>query len=285
MSHEAGYIHEPFNPNRSPGWIAEPLPYWFMHICVDNEAFYEPAVRRVIEMRYPLTAPVRRSRSARQFALHPPETARSIAYRVRRMRALLKDPLAIFSAEWLADRFAAQVVVMIRHPAAFVSSIKKLNWGFDYERHWLGQELLMRDYLSHRAEQFRNYVGEVDIVGEGIVVWNAIYDVVAGYRERHPDWAFVRHEDLAGDPRSRFQELYGRVGLTWDDDVGAAIDRYAASGNPKEVPGWRRRAIKRDSKAASRTWRQRLSADEIARIRAGTEEVSSLFYSEEDWER
>lgn len=281
-SREAGYVHEPFNPNRSPGWFPEPLPHWFIYLTEENAAPYERAVEDLLALRYPLRSLVR-ARSPRQLAQQLPELGRSAVYRVQRRRTLLKDPMALFSAEWLARRFRMDVVVMVRHPAAFVSSIKKLNWGFDYERNWLAQELLMRDLLGPWAESFRGYRGEVDLVGEGIVMWNAMYDVVRGYRERHPEWHFVKHDDLAADPVAGFRDLYGRLGLRWDERARAEVERSTNETNVKEVPAWRRRAINRDSKAARRTWTQRLTPDEVARVRREVAGVAASFYDEEEW--
>jgi hypothetical protein len=282
-SRAAGYVHEPFNPNRSPGWFPEPLPYWFMYLTEENATPYERQVADLLGLRYPLRA-LPRSRSARALAQQVPEIARSAAYRVQRRRTLVKDPMALFSAEWLARRFGMEVVVMIRHPAAFVGSIKKLNWGFDYERNWLAQELLMRDLLGRWAPSFEGYEGEVDLVGEGIVMWNAMYDVVRGYRERHPEWHFVRYDDLADDPIAGFADLYARLDLPWDERAQRAVAESTSSANVKDVPAWRRRSIKRDSRAAKRTWGQRLTPDEVERVRRDTAEVAASFYSEEDWE-
>ncbi len=282
-SRAAGYVHEPFNPNRSPGWFPEPLPYWFMYLTEENAAPYERNVADLVALRYPARA-LLRSRSPRDAAQQLPEIARSGAYRVQRRRTLLKDPMALFSAEWLARRFGMDVVVMIRHPAAFVGSIKKLNWGFDYERNWLAQDLLMRDLLGRWADAFEGYEGEVDLVGEGIVMWNAMYDVVRGYRERHPEWHFVRYDDLADEPLAGFRDLYTRLGLPWDERARRAVAESASTANVKDVPAWRRRAIKRDSRAAKRTWGQRLTPDEVARVRREVAEVAASFYSEEDWE-
>ena len=282
VSGETGYVHEPFLPSRSPGWIAEPLPFWFMYITEEIEERYLPALSNVVSMRYPLGASLRRTRTLRHLALHLIESTHSARYRVRRVRPLLKDPLALFSSEWLADRFGMDVVVMIRHPLAFVSSIKRLNWGFDYERHWLGQDLLMRDLLGDRAEEFRGYRGEVDVVGEGIVMWNAIYDVVARFRDRHPEWHFVVYEDLAADPVPRFRVLYDDLGLTWSGKVAATIERYSKDDNPKEVPTTRRRAVRRNSAAAATTWRERLSPAEVERVSRETAEVACLFYPDPD---
>ena len=282
VSGETGYIHEPFLPSRSPGWIAEPLPFWFMYITEEIEERYLPALSNVVDMRYPLGASLRRTRTLKHLALHFIESARSVRYRMRHARPLLKDPLALFSCEWLARRFDMDVVVMIRNPLAFVSSIKRLNWGFDYERHWLGQDLLMRDLLGHRAEDFRGYEGEIDLVGEGIVMWNAIYDVVAQFRDRHPHWHFVVYEDLAADPISGFRRLYEKLDLTWSDKVAPTIERYSKDDNPKEVSTARRRAVRRNSAAAATTWRERLSAQEVERVSAQTAEVARLFYPDPD---
>ncbi|MFN2587238.1 MAG: sulfotransferase [Actinomycetota bacterium] len=282
-SRAAGYVHEPFNPNRSPGWFLEPLPYWFMYLTEENATPYERDVARLLELRYPLRA-VTRSRSLRHVARQVPEVARSALYRVQRRRTLVKDPMALFSAEWLARRFGMDVVVMIRHPAAFVGSIKKLNWGFDYERNWLAQELLIRDLLGRWARRFEGYRGEVDLVGEGIVMWNAMYDVVRGYRARHPGWHFVRYDDLADDPPAGFRALYARLDLPWDDRARRAVEASTSAANVKEVPAWRRRAIRRDSRAAKRTWEQRLTQEEVLRVRREVAEVAASFYAEEDWE-
>ena len=281
LSGETGYIHEPFLPNRSPGWITEPLPHWYMYICEDNAHLYRDAVARVLRMRYPMRS-VPKSRSAKQLAVQLPEIAKSIRYRTGGAVPLVKDPLALFSSEWLAREFGMQVVVMIRDAAAFVSSIKKLNWGFDYERNWLAQDLLMRDLLGHRADEYRGYVGEVDLVGEGIVMWNSIYDVVDQLRARHPDWSFVKYEGLADDPIAGFQSLYGKLGLSWSTDVADKIRSFNSAQNPGEVPIWKRRAVKRDSGAAKTTWRTRLTPEEIERVRNETRDVALKFYSPEE---
>lgn len=279
QSGEAAYIHEPMCPNRSPGWLTRPMPRWFMYITEENEGPYREPMRRVLEMRFPARsiAAIRHPKHAARIA---PELGRALAYRARKLRPLLKDPFALFSAEWLADRFGVQPVVMIRRPVAFVSSLKKLNWGFDYEREWLSQDLLVRDHLSAHRQNFEGYEGEVDLVGEGIVMWNAMYDYVAELRRRRPGFTFVRYEELAADPVDGYRRLYETLGLRWDDEVRAKIASYSDSANPKDVSPRRRRAIKRDSTAATETWRSRLTPEEAARVERETSEVAAALYAE-----
>ena len=278
QSGEAAYLHEPFCPNRSPGWLTQPLPYWYMYISDDNASAYEAEVARVLQLRYPVTRSLAASRSVKDVARQVPEIGRSFAYRLRRLRPLLKDPFALFSSEWLADRFAVLPIIMIRKPVAFVSSIKRLNWGFDYEQNWLAQTPLMRDHLGPHEDSFRGYKGEVDLVGEGIVMWNVIYGFVAKLRERRPEFLYVVYEDLAADPLPRFEALYSQTNLRWDEQVRARIGAFSDSANPKDVSARNRRAIKRDSSAASETWRTRLTPEEIDRVTQATTATASLFY-------
>ena len=48
LSGEAGYIHEPFNPVRTPSWFADPVPYWYAYVTSDNEHLYAPQLERVM---------------------------------------------------------------------------------------------------------------------------------------------------------------------------------------------------------------------------------------------
>lgn len=277
-SGELGYIHEPFCPNRSPGWITQPMPYWYMYISHENGATYESAVERVLEMRYPIATSLAASRRAKDVARQIPEIGRGLRYGVQRLSPLLKDPFALFATEWLADRFGVRPVIMIRKPVAFVSSIRKLNWGFDYERNWLAQDLLIRDHLAHHADSFRGYRGEVDLVGEGIVMWNVIYDFVARLRERRPEFVFVTYEDLAASPLAGYEDMYARLGLQWDAMVRDRIAGYSDAQNPKDVSPRRRRDIKRNSSAAAETWKTRLAPDEAERVERETAGVAANFY-------
>ena len=45
---------------------------------------------------------------------------------------ILIEPIGFFSAEWFSKKYHTPVVLVVRHPASFVSSLKKLNWGFDF---------------------------------------------------------------------------------------------------------------------------------------------------------
>ncbi|HET7483187.1 MAG TPA: sulfotransferase family protein, partial [Actinomycetota bacterium] len=42
LSRGTGYIHEPLNPSRRPGWGAGRVPYWYLYVCSENAARWRP---------------------------------------------------------------------------------------------------------------------------------------------------------------------------------------------------------------------------------------------------
>ena len=287
LSGEAGYITEPFNPKYQPGWIVERFPYKSLYICDENEREFARPIDAVMRMRYPFLRNAARVRNLRQGWRLLRDWRRSATHRIKGVRPLIKDPYALFSAEWLARRYDMRVVVMVRHPAGFVSSIKRLNWKRDF-RHWADQDLLLRDLLRPFADQIRDFAArgdEVDILDQAILMWNCYYHVVDNFRSDHPDWLFVKYEELAADALAGFEKLYGDLGLTWDEGVAANVRSYSDESNVKEVPTSKSpHIIKRDSKSARFSWANRLTEDEIARVRIGVAEVAASFYDDADWE-
>jgi hypothetical protein len=110
-----------------------------------------------------------------------------------------------------------------------------------------------------------------------------MHHVVGMYRDRHPDWSFVRHEDLSEEPVKGFRDLYERFGLAWDPVAETAIVRSSSDQGRGEVPAHLHRTVRRDSRAARWTWVHRLTPEERDRVRHGTAEVAEAFYGEEDW--
>lgn len=197
------YFHEPFNRDRplAERWV--PAPYAFTYICAQNEGPYYDPIRRILEWHFNPNGGAAvpgnvAARLRRRFKL--------IQYRLAGTRALIKDPLAVLSAPWLATRFDMRVVVMIRHPAAFVSSVKLFNWKHPFSD-FLNQPLLMKDYLQPFATQIKEYVEvEHDVIDQGAFLWKLIHSVIGKYVEQFPDWIFVRHEDISRDPLGRYHE-------------------------------------------------------------------------------
>lgn len=268
------YVHEPFNPGVWPRWTPHPLPHRNLYVCAENEAEYLEPMRAVVERRFPWRAQVAECRTPGAAARLAKRSLVAAAGRVRGGATLLKDPIAVFSAEWLAERFDLHVVVMVRGPLAFASSIKRLGWAFDFAN-WAGQDLLMRDAVAEFDAAVRRAAADPpDLIDQAILTWNATYAHLDRLRVAHPDWLFVDYEALAADPEAGFGRLYGQLGLRLDERRRARITSHTRQGNVADVPAGEKGGIRRDSRAAVDTWRHRLDPAEVDRVLAGTRAVA-----------
>jgi hypothetical protein len=280
-SPEVGYIREPFGVHHRPGVLDVRFPHWFPYICEENEGPYVEPMRAMLAFRYRTRAGLAAVRAPRDVALIAHDIRELSRYRRRRARPLMKDPIAVFSAEWLADRFGTQVVALIRHPAAFASSLKKYRWTHPFGD-FLAQPLLMRDLLSGYRDDIERFAErEHEIIDQAILLWNLIHAAIAEYRRRRPDWHFARHEDLSREPVERFRDLFDAFGVPFSPEIERSVAGATAPGNPAEASD--AGALKRDSRAGIWTWKKRLTSEEIARIRTGTQELWPSFYGDGDW--
>lgn len=279
LAPELLYVYEPFSVDNDMRGV--PTSYWYTYVTEHNADQYAPALDRIVSMRYSLPTLLRDADSLPGAWKAVKDYVRFRKGRMNGRQPLLKDPVALFSAEWLADRFDLQVLVTIRHPAAFAGSVKKLDWHFSFED-FLAQPRLMADHLQPYADEIRRYAEtDPDLIDQAILLWNLLYDTVRRYRSRHDDWLFVRHEDLAHDPVSAFTDVYQRLDIPMTDGIRETIREHNAPSNPVETSN----AIqtRRDSRSVIYSWKDRLTDKEIERVRSGTAEVARTFYSDEDW--
>ena len=274
------YLWEPFSLRARPGLCAARFPYWFFYLRDQNAEPYRSALQDTLTFRYRPGAELREARTPKDLARLVRDWSRTAGYRRRGARPLMKDPIALFSAEWVADTFQMDTIVLIRHPAAFVNSILGKGWEHPFD-HFVRQPLLMRE-LSGWDDEIRAYAEHArPLLDQAILLWNVIHDRILTYRERRADWAFLRHEDLSREPVAGFRQLYDRLGLTWTDRVLETIEAHSGTGNPAETRD--AASHRRDSTAAIAAWKRRLTSDQIARIRARTERVASELYDDDDW--
>lgn len=50
-------------------------------------------------------------------------------------------------------------------------------------------------------------------VGQAGLLWRVLVDAVLGSRRRHPDWLFIRKENLTSDPEAGFRAVCEHVNL------------------------------------------------------------------------
>ncbi|HAV78194.1 MAG TPA: sulfotransferase family protein [Anaerolineae bacterium] len=278
---QTGYISEPLNPFHRPGIFRAEVAHWYQYICKDNEGLFIDALRETLEFDYHLLTEIRSIRSVKDFLRMGRDFAIFYNGLMRGQRALMKDPFAVFSANWFAQRLKCRVVVTVRHPAAFAGSLQRLGWSFDF-KDLLDQPLLMRDHLEKYRDEMLSMKAD-DIIGQASLLWKMIYASVHTSRQLNPDLLTVRHEDLSRDPVNQYRDLYKILKLDFSSRVERFILNASSSENPKELSRRKTHSIKLDSAANVKNWRKRLSDEDVRRIREITGDVSRLYYSDEEW--
>ncbi|CAG1011975.1 hypothetical protein ANAEL_04311 [Anaerolineales bacterium] len=279
--HNTAYISEPLNVLHRRGVYRAEVKRWYQYITPENEADYFPAFQQLLNLRYHLFAELTSLLSQKDFLRMGRDLSIFAKGKLLGQRALLKDPFAIFSTPWFAQRLDCKVVITIRHPGGFASSLKRLNWPFDF-RDLLDQPLLMRDHLETDRADMESMPAD-DIVGQSALLWRMIYRTVHSTLKMFPDFKVVRHEDLSLDPVAGYKSLYESLGLTFDEKVRNTILNSSSSENPTELSKKKVHSVKLDSRANMGNWKKRLTPEEITRIRKLTEDVSHLFYADEEW--
>ena len=281
LSPSIGYIHEPFNLSCHRGICDAPFTRWFTYVTDENEQLFYRHIKNTLKFKYNLLSGLKATRSFKSLPLLIRTFCNTAKCRYQRARPLMKDPVAIFSTEWLASRFDMDVVVMIRHPAAYVSSIKRLNWGTVFG-HFRDQELLMRDHLHPFENEIRMFASENhDIIDNAILSWKVMIHVIQKYMQKYTDWIFLSHEDISLRPIEEFRNLYNCLGLDFLEHFEQTIIEHCEASDAKQNP--EPFNIKRNSKTNVTAWKNRLNEYEIKRVRAELGEIAYQFYDDKYW--
>lgn len=276
------YIHEPFNGMCRPGICPIQFPHVYTYINKENEAEFYPALSNMLSFRYSIQAELSTVRTPRDLVRLTRDFLKFKQSNALNSVPLVKDPMALLASEWLFQRFHAYILILIRHPAAFVSSCHQLSWPFHLQN-LLSQHLLMNDYLEPlRAEIAAVANEDPRSIKTLATLWKSLYYVVLKFRDQYPDWLFLRYEDICRSPAQHYQKIFSSVGLEFTLTSQSLIQDSTSYSNYKgtfqEI-----HSIKRDSKKNVHVWKNRLTAAEIQQVRAITEEVACEFYGDEDW--
>lgn len=264
LPYQVKYISEPFNPTTGLKIFTN----WFQYINDRNEDKYFVEIKKMMDFKG-------------DFSLNLPALKYwSNNFLPFKKRPLIKDPIASFSAGWLAKKFDIQVVVIVRHPAAFYYSLKRMNWHFDFDN-FLNQPDLMRDYL-HKFDDLikkrnKSYPESVAIL------WLCINYILTEYIKRHPDWIVKRHEDISLNPVDEFHDLYNRLNLPFDKKIERKIKKYSSQNNPINTKKDQAIDLRRNSQSLIKDWKKHLDEEEVEIIKKITKPVSNKYYSQKDW--
>jgi hypothetical protein len=282
-SPRVAYIDEPFSVLHRPGILRSAFPYWFPYLRPGERPDVHDDVARMLAFRYGYEAELRAVRSARDAGRLARDARRFRRWRAETARPLLKDPIALLSAPWLATGFGAQVVLLVRHPAAFASSLKRMGWTHPFGD-FLQQPGLVDELVPELRPQIESEARRPsDVIGQAGLLWAVLHAVIDRYRVEHPEWIVLRHEDVSMQPEQQYRRLAARLDLQYAGAMDRFVRQTTLADGARDVPPGVAHRLERDSASNVWAWKARLTGDEIHRIRALTESVASGFYAESDW--
>jgi len=191
-------------------------------------------------------------------------------------RILIKDPIALLSAGWLYETYDLAVVCMIRNPFAFVGSLKKAYWDFDFDNFRRQKTLMqgrLRPYIDRVDRLCDNSSGFID---RACLLWNIFHFIILEYQKKYRSWLFVKHEDIAMRPVLEFQKIFDYLELNMNSTIRKYIEKYTSQQNAKEAKSTSYQP--RNSTMSLDTWKERLSGDEIDRVRISTKNIATQIY-------
>jgi len=141
-SPRVGTIWEPFNLRARRGVRQAPFRYWFTYVTDLNASEFRAPLQRMLAWRYSMLAEAPTVRSPKDLARMFRDAWVTASNRRAGAVPISKDPIAVFSAEWMSDTFGMDTIVLIRHPAAFCYSIVKQGWWHPFD-HFTAQPAMM----------------------------------------------------------------------------------------------------------------------------------------------
>lgn len=169
---------------------------------------------------------------------------------------------------------APQVIVLVRHPAAVALSHKRLGWRIPH---------LTEVYASLRALENINtkrtpfLAGGADFwTDRGLMQGGCLY-YVHRILDGYENCIFVRYEDLCEDPLSIFRSLFDFSGLKWSSQSKHLIEAKSP-GDDRKGPY----SLSPNSRSMPHLWKNKVSADQATRLRAGFSYFDLPWYASED---
>lgn len=274
-ANEIHYIHEPFNPGANKKWLS-PIEHWFEYVGKDSNERKQKRIARYINrvIKYdhvwtPIVKGVIISSAKNQ--LH------TSGFLSNPSRIIIKDPLALFSVDWLVDRFQLDLVFTVRHPAAFAASLKTVNWYFDFKQLQSQQDLMnsLSEVFQCKIESFLSQKKRDVIVEQAILLWDILHTQVKAYEDKYQNCILIKHEEAALNPLIYFKNVFEQLKIEFSQNT---VDFIKVSTQSKVES-----RINRNSKTTIHKWKDILSPYEISLIKERLLDHPSRYYELKDW--
>ena len=265
----------------------KPIKIWYEYINIKNEKKYTEYIETVLSNEYHLINGLSLSKSinkkVKALYLKVNSILRKSFYHSTPL--ILVEPLGLLSSDWVSKTYKCKMIIIIRHPAAIISSLKLNNIRYNFNgSHSL---LIQNDFLKNNVHFLNNNNENIpepdDIIGQGILMWKILYGYVQKLQKNNRDWIFAKHEDLSIDPIKEFELIFKKLGLPFRNKTKSKINKLCSKDNSNYLLPGERDKNKRNSKKLIYRWHEILSEDEVLRIQKEVSLISDYWYDQKSW--
>lgn len=266
-------VHEPFNRD----WGLARVPYRYPYLTATDAD--HPAARLLdhyltsgegqwLRRGKPLPTGHERSRLNRN--------------NVRALRPLgftpvVKDPFLLLSLGWLNAALGVRPVVTLRHPAAWVSSLRRRTMHpraalASFRKQDAFGDPVVAEILARRKWE------RADLVSAGAATWACLIRMLDVQLAAGAQATVIRMEDFAADPTNVLLETYRACGLGVPRRLDRVVREYTGDHNIVTPGAETMHELRRNSSALVTAWRTQLSDAEQKTIRQITEAAAEHWY-------
>lgn len=213
--------------------------YPFTYEGADNQAEVDSWIDRLMTYRFQLQTAHYPSDSRAQTMLKRIVGGRGVHYlRLARLNpfgqyTLVKDPFACLLADYLSRAHGVKSLVLIRHPVAFVASVRRLGWDVGKGLNALAaQKDLVVEHFHGEEHLLQPAATNVETAAR---LWRALNKVILRQAAENPSLKVMTHEELSTSPAERFKQLYDWAGLPWREAYRRKILRMTSGDNRVEA--------------------------------------------------
>lgn len=182
-----------------------------------------------------------------------------VAARLRRPhRIVVKCPYLTLSAQYLIERHDFRVLFTVRHPGAFLASLRRVQWDAAV---WLDdlveQGSCSRDERAMATTQ----------AAQAGLLWRIVNRHALETRRLFPDSAvLLSHEDFCADPHGEMARVTQGLSIDYSPRMQKAVS-HATAGDVVIPPEGKVELLVRNASAMVGEWRNRVSARDEAELR------------------
>lgn len=178
---------------------------------------------------------------------------------LRTRRLVIKCPFMSLSGQYLIDRHGIQLVFTVKHPASFFVSLRRVGWH---------EDLPLDDMVAQGVIDAATRDAATTPAARAGLFWSVVNAHALKTRRRFPGaTAIWSHERFCRDPDAEMARLTMALRI----DYTAAMQRAVAAATHGDVvrpPAGTVHELVRDAAGMSDDWRDQLSDEEEAELRA-----------------